>query len=149
MRKTLNFTVLRHRYDILYFKNDVMYLQKVIRKKLIFCFVGALKITDEKSRIRYSEVRGRSGTLVLQSGFGCGTPPIMMQLGIMFRIASPRSRKKTVGYRMYWAALRIRIRDRVLFDPWFRDPGSGIGFFRIPDLGSRIPYPKTIFLRAF
>ncbi len=38
--------------------------------------------------------------------------------------------------------LRIRIRDRVIFDPWIRDPGSGIGFFRIPD-------PKTIFLRAF
>jgi hypothetical protein len=30
-----------------------------------------------------------------------------------------------------------------------RDPGSGIGFFRIPDLGSQIPDPKTIFLRAF
>jgi hypothetical protein len=29
------------------------------------------------------------------------------------------------------------IRDWVLFDPW------------IPDLGSRIPDPKTIFLRAF
>jgi hypothetical protein len=29
------------------------------------------------------------------------------------------------------------------------DPGSGIGFFRIPDPGSRIPDPKTIFLRAF
>jgi len=34
------------------------------------------------------------------------------------------------------------IRDWVLFDHWIRDPGSGIGFFRIPD-------PKTIFLRAF
>jgi hypothetical protein len=33
------------------------------------------------------------------------------------------------------------IRDRVLFDPWIRNPGSGIGFFRIPDLGSRIPRP--------
>jgi hypothetical protein len=38
----------------------------------------------------------------------------------------------------------------------FLTPGSGIGFFRIPDpgsripdLGSRIPDPKTIFLRAF
>jgi hypothetical protein len=41
------------------------------------------------------------------------------------------------------------IRDWVLFDPWIRDPGSGIGFFRIPDPGSRIPDPKTIFLRAF
>jgi hypothetical protein len=28
---------------------------------------------------------------------------------------------------------------RCLFDPL--DPGSGIGFFRIPDLGSRIPSP--------
>ena len=26
-----------------------------------------------------------------------------------------------------------------LFDPWIRDPGSGIGLFRIPDLRSRIP----------
>jgi hypothetical protein len=40
------------------------------------------------------------------------------------------------------------IRDWVLFDPWIRDPGSGIGLFRIPDLGSRIPDPKLIFLRA-
>jgi hypothetical protein len=31
---------------------------------------------------------------------------------------------------------------RRLFDPWIRDPGSGIGFFRIPD-------PKPIFLRAY
>ncbi len=30
---------------------------------------------------------------------------------------------------------------RCLFDPWIRDPGSGMGFFRIPDLGSRIPRP--------
>ncbi len=37
---------------------------------------------------------------------------------------------------------------RCLFDPWIRDLGSGIGFFRIPDPGSRIPDPKTIFLRA-
>ncbi len=34
---------------------------------------------------------------------------------------------------------RIRIRDPVPF--WPLDPGSGIGFFRIPDLGSRIPNP--------
>jgi hypothetical protein len=30
---------------------------------------------------------------------------------------------------------------RCLFDPWIRDPGSGMGFFRIPDPGSRIPRP--------
>ncbi len=30
---------------------------------------------------------------------------------------------------------------RCLFDPWIRDAGSEIGFFRIPDLGSRIPNP--------
>ncbi len=30
---------------------------------------------------------------------------------------------------------------RYLFDPWIRDPGSGIGFFRILDPGSRIPTP--------
>ncbi len=35
--------------------------------------------------------------------------------------------------------LRIRIRDPVpcLFDPWSRDPGTGKGFFQIPDLGSQ------------
>jgi hypothetical protein len=26
---------------------------------------------------------------------------------------------------------------RCLFDPWIQDPGSGIGFFQIPDLGSQ------------
>jgi hypothetical protein len=30
----------------------------------------------------------------------------------------------------------------------FLTPGSGIGFFRIPDPGSRIPDPKPIHLRA-
>ncbi len=30
---------------------------------------------------------------------------------------------------------------RCLFDPWIRDSGSRVGFFRIPDLGSRIPNP--------
>ncbi len=30
-----------------------------------------------------------------------------------------------------------------------RDPGSGIGFFRIPYPGSRIPDPKPIFLTIF
>jgi hypothetical protein len=28
---------------------------------------------------------------------------------------------------------------RCLFDPWIQDPGSGMGLFWIPDLGSRIP----------
>jgi len=45
-------------------------------------------------------------------------------------------------YRVFqeWkTVLRIQIRDLVLF--WPLDPGSGIGFFRIPDLGSRIPNP--------
>jgi len=32
---------------------------------------------------------------------------------------------------------------RCLFDPWIRDPEWV--FFRIPDLGSPIPDPKTIF----
>ena len=43
-----------------------------------------------------------------------------------------------VRYR-FSSVLRIRIRDPVPF--WPLDPGSGIGFFRIPDLGSRIPNP--------
>ncbi len=33
------------------------------------------------------------------------------------------------------------IRDRVLFDPWIRDPGSGIRKRFFPDPGSRIPRP--------
>ncbi len=37
----------------------------------------------------------------------------------------------------------LRIRDPVPF--WPLNPGSGIGFFRIPDLGLRIPDPKPIF----
>jgi hypothetical protein len=37
------------------------------------------------------------------------------------------------------SVLRIWIRDPVPF--WPLDPGSGIGFFRIPDLGSRIQNP--------
>ncbi len=37
--------------------------------------------------------------------------------------------------------LRIRIRDQLPFWPLEPDPGSGIGFFRIPDLGSWIPIP--------
>ena len=39
------------------------------------------------------------------------------------------------------AVLRIRIRDPGLGAFWPLDPGYGIGFFRIPDLGSRIPRP--------
>jgi hypothetical protein len=38
---------------------------------------------------------------------------------------------------------------RCLFDPWIRDPGSGMGFFRIPDPGSQDHILKsflTIFL---
>jgi hypothetical protein len=42
-------------------------------------------------------------------------------------------------YLPFIAVLRIRIRDPVPF--WPLDPGPGIGFFRIPDLGSRIPNP--------
>jgi len=45
--------------------------------------------------------------------------------------------------------LRIWIRDPGSGAFWPLDPGSGIGFFRIPDLGFRIPDPKTIFLRVF
>ncbi len=46
-----------------------------------------------------------------------------------------------VGLKTYicQAVLRIRIRDPVPF--WPLDPGSGIGFFRISDPGSRIPDP--------
>jgi hypothetical protein len=47
---------------------------------------------------------------------------------------------------------------RCLFDPWIRDPGSGIGFFRIPDYGSQtqifeslvtIFWVKSFFLQHF
>jgi hypothetical protein len=40
-----------------------------------------------------------------------------------------------INFLFRWPVLRIR--DLVPF--WPLDPGSGIGFFRIPDLGSRIP----------
>ncbi len=51
---------------------------------------------------------------------------------------------KSQNIKILWlkgaqAVLRIRIRDPVPF--WPLDPGSGIGFFRIPD-------PKPILLRA-
>jgi hypothetical protein len=51
----------------------------------------------------------------------------------------------TVPYYLFQSfvsnsVLRIRIRDPVLFYP--KDPGSGMNFFRIPDLGSRIPIPN-------
>ncbi len=58
---------------------------------------------------------------------------------------SQNRRNQGFSYRYYFclvkdpAVLRIRIRDPVPF--WPLDPGSGIGFFRIPDLGSRIPNP--------
>ncbi len=42
----------------------------------------------------------------------------------------------------FLSVLRIRIRDPGSGAFWPRDPGSGIGFFRIPD-------PKTILLRVF
>ncbi len=39
--------------------------------------------------------------------------------------------------RIHWAkeSPRSITVGEFLFDPWIRDPGSGIGFFRIPDLG--------------
>jgi hypothetical protein len=43
------------------------------------------------------------------------------------------------GKFMLCPVLQIRIRDPMPF--WPLNPGSGIGFFRIPDLGSRIPNP--------
>jgi hypothetical protein len=48
-----------------------------------------------------------------------------------------------MGIRMLviLSVLRIRIRDPGSGAFWPLDPGSGIGFFRIPDLGSRIPRP--------
>jgi hypothetical protein len=54
-------------------------------------------------------------------------------------IVSRCSRLSSLTLRLQ-AVLRIRI--RCLFNPWIRDPRSGICFFRIPD-------PKTIFLRAW
>ena len=49
----------------------------------------------------------------------------------------PGGQLTSTHYSKYKPVLRIR--DPVPF--WPLDPGSGIGFFRIPDLGSRIPYP--------
>ncbi len=49
----------------------------------------------------------------------------------------PFSSWMKAGYYYQDPVLRIRC----LIDPWIRGPRSGIGFFRIPDLGSRIPNP--------
>jgi hypothetical protein len=38
------------------------------------------------------------------------------------------------------------IRDWVLFDPWIRDPGSGMGESQHPDPGSGMNNPDHIFL---
>ncbi len=56
----------------------------------------------------------------------------------------PGSRKK--GFSYFFSVLRIRIRDPVAF--WPLDPRSGMGFFRIPDLGSRDHILKS-FLTIF
>jgi hypothetical protein len=57
------------------------------------------------------------------------------------KIKSPKEVRKQEeqGFSYCFSVLRIQIRDPVPF--WPLDPGSGIGFFRIPD-------PKAIFLRA-
>jgi hypothetical protein len=47
--------------------------------------------------------------------------------------------RRQVNITPFTAVLRIRIRDPG--SGAFLTPGSGIGFFRIPDLGSRIPNP--------
>jgi hypothetical protein len=53
---------------------------------------------------------------------------------------------KEVNYRGYaYPVLRIRIRDPVLFYPLDPGSGSGMNFFRIPDLGSD-PFFDEIFL---
>ncbi len=48
-----------------------------------------------------------------------------------------------VNQLQFISVLRIRIRDPGLGAFWPLDPGSGISFFRIPDLGSRISDPGS------
>jgi hypothetical protein len=116
--------------------NDVNVSSKSNKKKNIFCFVGAFKITNEKSRIPYSEVRGRSGTLVLSIRIRIRSMPIMMPLGNTFRISSFSFSKENhwvlvllcyryrVGrYRIFQPVLRIRIRR--IYRYVFGSPGFG------------------------
>ncbi len=50
--------------------------------------------------------------------------------------------------RKYFIRIRIRFRIRCAFWPLDPDPGSGTGFFRIPDLGSRISTTEWNYLNC-
>jgi hypothetical protein len=65
------------------------------------------------------------------------------------KVNQSASRKKANGSE-YITAVGNSVADpdpgcgiRCLFDPWIRDTGSGIGFFRIPDPESRISDPGS------
>ncbi len=135
-----------------------VYSQKNIDKTYCF-FVGILKVTEEKSRILIrSRIRirntGKRETVLF---FSLSETFLMFDqlkycssMKIIFCWEMPCFKmfllmhKYTFSYK--FPVLRIRIRDPVPF--WPLDPGSGRGFFRIPDLGSPIPDPKPIYLRA-
>ncbi len=75
----------------------------------------------------------------------CGGPPLGCRAEIWTRACCTASRlslSRAAPYvvsqcELVWSVFRIR--DPVPFLPL--DPGSGMDFFRIPDLGSRIPRP--------
>ncbi len=60
---------------------------------------------------------------------------------------TPTQVRRTTRSRHYSQCCGSGSGIRCLFGPWIRDPGSGIGFFRIPELGSRIPRPY--FFKSF
>jgi hypothetical protein len=60
----------------------------------------------------------------------------------------PAGTRQTEGKNMVWFGeieRKLAKLSNSVADP---DPGCGIGFFRIPDLGSQIPDPNPIFFRA-
>ena len=81
----------------------------------------------------------QQAAIVSGAGQGPGTVVHPHQIEASRRRCLTYSNNRSVS-RMYYAVLRIRIRDPLPFCPL--DPGSEIGFFRIPD-------PKPIFLSSY
>jgi hypothetical protein len=61
------------------------------------------------------------------------TPSMVSEVSAMF-VDTTTWKKRIIG-KYHIISVAIRIRDPVLFYP--KNPGSGMNFFRIPDLGSQ------------
>ncbi len=118
-----------------------------------------IRILDESERstINYGgrwvaklrEMGGQVGSAPACYGSSLGSNPDMSQKYKMCDISKGLvNTLKPINKIYKKPVLRIRIRDPVPFWPLDPDPGSGIGFFRIPDPGSRIPDPNPICFRA-